>query len=221
MSALEEVPAAESSTSAARLQAAAALRNLGNALVDRQVDDGLLLEIAEVANALLPRMVDAPRRGHSFFDRSSEFVGLPTTDASGAVESVVFPDCFVSGLANPMGMEARLSVANEGATLEVELGAAFEGAPGRAHGGAVAALIDEVMGFAQSAAGTVSFTGRLTLNYRAPTPVGQPLKAHAWVSERNGRKLTLKAELRSEDTLLVEAEALFIVVDPSLFLGQA
>jgi acyl-coenzyme A thioesterase PaaI-like protein len=221
LSALEETTADEGSTSAARLQAAAALRELGNAMVDRQVDDELLLEIASAAKALLPRMASAPQRGHSFFDRSPEFVGIPTTSASGAVDNVVFPDCFVSGMANPMGMGARLSVTEEGATLEVELGAAFEGAPGRAHGGAVAALIDEVMGFAQSAAGTVSFTGRLTLSYRAPTPVGQPLRADAWVAERNGRKLTLKAELRSEDTLLVEAEALFIVVDPSRFLGQA
>ena len=43
-------------------------------------------------------------------------------------------------------------------------------------GAIVAALIDEAMGFALSASGITAFTGRLTLTYRAPTPVGRPAR---------------------------------------------
>ena len=62
------------------------------------------------------------------------------------------------------------------AVLTVTLGSAFEGAPGRAHGGVVATLIDEAMGMVLHIVGTPAFTGRLTVNYRAPTPLNEHLE---------------------------------------------
>ena len=45
-----------------------------------------------------------------------------------------------------MGLNASLWREGDVAVMEVTLGRAFEGAPGRAHGGIVAALLDETMG---------------------------------------------------------------------------
>ena len=48
---------------------------------------------------------------------------------------------------------------------------------------------------------------------RSPTPLGVPLEARARLTRQEGRKLTVTAELREGDTLLAEADGLFLTVD--------
>jgi acyl-coenzyme A thioesterase PaaI-like protein len=207
--------------SEARALAAASLRRLGSAIIDHEIDDALLTEITAAVQDLLPRIEAGAERVHTLLARGTDAFG--TGPQSGDIEpasNTTFSDSIVSGRTNPMGMGAELVLRQEEALLTVTLGSAFEGAPGRAHGGMVAALIDEAMGFALSASGITAFTGRLTLTYRAPTPVGVPLEGHARVAHRQGRKLTITAELRCGETLLAEAEGLFIVVEAAHFLGQ-
>jgi acyl-coenzyme A thioesterase PaaI-like protein len=208
-------------TTEARIEAAAALRRLGNAFVSHQMDDAHLSEITAQVAALLPAVEAAPARFHSFLSHGTD--SLAERVAGGGKETAGnsgFPDGVVSGQANPMGMEANLWREGDGAVMEVTLGPAFEGAPGRAHGGVVAALFDEVMGLALSATGSLAFTGRLAVTYRAPTPLGVVLRARAWSSHRSGRKLTISAELHSGPTLLAEAEGLFIAVEAEQFVGM-
>lgn len=57
--------------------------------------------------------------------------------------------------------------------------------PARAHGGIVAAVFDDTMGFVLSMQGTPAFTGRLTDSYLAPTPVGEELEFRARLRERS------------------------------------
>ena len=99
-----------------------------------------------------------------------------------------------------MGIAARLWREGEEAVCQVTLGPAFEGAPGRAHGGVVAALFDETMGLVLSISSTPAFTGRLTVTYRAPTPLGEPLEVRARLAGRTGRKMTITAELTAPAT---------------------
>jgi acyl-coenzyme A thioesterase PaaI-like protein len=210
-------------TTRARLDAAAALRRLGNALVSHQPDDAVLADLATQIGALLPAVESAPARTHAFLAHGIDFFSARLRgedDVIGPQQSV-FPDCIVSGKANPMGMEADLSMDGNEVVMRVTLGAAFEGAPERAHGGVVAALLDETMGLVLSIAGSPAFTGRLSVAYRAPTPIGVPLEARARLDRRSARKLTITSELRSGDTLLAEGEGLFITVDPTHFLGSA
>ncbi|HEY2214771.1 MAG TPA: PaaI family thioesterase [Acidimicrobiales bacterium] len=206
---------------AARALAAASLRRLSNAIIDHEVDDALLNELTATVDAILPRVASGAERVHTLLARGPD--AFRSGGASGDIEPAsnsTFSDSIVSGLTNPMGIGAQLQLLQNEAHLTVTLGSAFEGAPGRAHGGIVAALIDEAMGFALSASGITAFTGRLTLTYRAPTPVGELLQGHARVAHRQGRKLTITAELRCGETLLAEAEGLFIVVEAAHFLGQ-
>ena len=166
-------------TSDARLEAAAALRRLGNAFVAHQIDDAFLQEITTHIDALTPIIEQAPDRAHAFLAHGAGLFAARLQGDAGSPPDSVFPDCVVSGKANPMGMEASMWRDGEEATMEVSLGAAFEGAPGRAHGGVVAALIDETMGLVLSISGTPAFTGKLAVTYRAPTPLGVPLTARA------------------------------------------
>jgi acyl-coenzyme A thioesterase PaaI-like protein len=204
-------------TSDARLLAGASLRRLGNAVVAHQADDDLLTEISERADALASLVEAAPARTHAFLESGVNIFEAPVPEGDAGARRTAFPDCVISGRANPMGVAARLWREGDEAVCRVTLGAAFEGAPGRAHGGIVAALIDETMGLVMSISSTPAFTGRLSVTYRAPTPVGEPLEVRARLSDRTGRKMTITAELRSSERLLAEAEGLFIVVDPDRF----
>jgi acyl-coenzyme A thioesterase PaaI-like protein len=118
----------------------------------------------------------------------------------------------VSGLSNPMSPTVRLRVeeGDEGDVVivgDVTFGPAYEGPPGHCHGGWIAAMFDEALGFAQLAPG---FTAYLHVNYRRPTPLNTRVDIRAWVDNVDGRKRLVKGECRHGDTLLADAEGLFI-----------
>ncbi len=48
----------------------------------------------------------------------------------------------------------------------------FQGWEGIAHGGIVATILDEVMGWALAAADAWGYTAKLSIAYRRPVPVG-------------------------------------------------
>jgi acyl-coenzyme A thioesterase PaaI-like protein len=114
-----------------------------------------------------------------------------------------------------MGIAVDLHRDGDDAVALVSLGAAFEGAPGRAHGGIVAAVFDDVMGLVLKMVGTPAYTGELTVRYLAPTPIGERLEFRAWLANRDGRKLFIEAEAyRAADRVQVaSARAVFIAID--------
>lgn len=197
-----------------RIAAATALRRLGHALVAHDVDDAVLGEIAERAEALLGQLDHAPAR-----KRPIGAMKLAQFDGAAASGERLehFPDCVVSGQANPLGIAIACTRDRDEAVAKVTLGAAFEGAPGRAHGGIVAAVFDDTMGYVLMMERTPAYTGRLTITYRAPTPVGQELEFRARLLRRTGRKLEIVGQARCQGTLVAEAEGLFIAVDPARF----
>jgi acyl-coenzyme A thioesterase PaaI-like protein len=96
------------------------------------------------------------------------------------------------------------------------IGSSFEGAPSRSHGGIVALAFDDAMGFMLNLLKTVAYTGQLTINYKAPTPLHVPLVILAWLGKRDGRKIFLEAELREDRpdaSIIATASALFIAIN--------
>jgi hypothetical protein len=129
-------------------------------------------------------------------------------------ESGVEPRDFVehsplSGRSNPLAPPIIVDEFGRGESVTgwVTFGAAYEGPPGHVHGGLVAAMFDELLGFAQE---TTGFTGRLTVHYRKPTPLHQRLRIKAWPEGEDGRKRIIKGTCHLGETLLSEAEGLFI-----------
>ena len=98
-------------------------------------------------------------------------------------------------------------------------GAALDRPPpaGRLRGRAVttgerygdAALADELRALADRFTGGRAYTARLAVDLRAPAPSAW-LPLHAWREAVNGRKITIRADGRSDEGLFVEAEALFV-----------
>ena len=131
-----------------------------------------------------------------------------------------YPDCIVSGPANPMGIALTCHRDGDDAAASVTFGAAFEGAPGRAHGGIVAAAFDDVMGFVLSMVSTPAYTGRLTVSYLGPTPIGTELQFRARLQRQDGRKLWIEGEATVDGDRFAEAEGLFIAV-PAEHFGRS
>jgi len=89
------------------------------------------------------------------------------------------------------------------------------GPPGHAHGGAIAAVLDEAMGAAAWMAGLIGVAAHLATDFRRMLPLGTDALLEAWVVEHAGRKVRTGAALRGEDgTLYAEASALFVRLDP-------
>jgi acyl-coenzyme A thioesterase PaaI-like protein len=199
--------------------ATAALRRLGHALVARDVDDELLAHLAEVVGALADEVEASPMRDR-LAETADRFMAPPTRE-SPSTEKNLFRESIVAGDLNALGIGAELWREGDDAIAEVTLGAAFEGAPGRSHGGIVAAIFDETMGVVLALEQTAAYTGRLSITYRAGTPVGSPLRCRCSLSRREGRKLFITGELRAGELLCAEAEATFITVEPQRFVEGA
>jgi acyl-coenzyme A thioesterase PaaI-like protein len=120
----------------------------------------------------------------------------------------------VVGMRNPfaaMRDEARIVWNDNGASAEFHLNALYEGPPGLVHGGVSALILDQLLGEAAAAGGGAGMTGRLTLHYRRPTPLGD-LSMEAWVEKRDGIKTIVKGHIKdAEGNVTVEAEGLFIM----------
>jgi acyl-coenzyme A thioesterase PaaI-like protein len=201
--------------SPARLQTAAAMRRLGHAIVAHEVEDRAFEEMTATVEKLLVQVQASPRRQRPTLNMNRDLFVVPPPQ--GGVRGSHFTDCIVTGPANPMGVAAQVLRDGEDAVLHSTLGDAFEGAPGRAHGGVVAALFDEVFGFVLSIICTPAFTGRLTVTYRAPVPIGVALEFRARLTGRDGRKLLMAGEAHHGDVLLAKADALFVAVDAERF----
>jgi acyl-coenzyme A thioesterase PaaI-like protein len=118
----------------------------------------------------------------------------------------------VIGLRNPVAPPLHVERTPDGkAWSSFHLGPQYEGPPGLVHGGVSALLLDQLCGEAAAAGGAPGMTGRLTLTYRRPTPLGD-LSAEAWIDHVEGYKTTVKGHLKdAEGHPTVEAEGLFIL----------
>ncbi|WP_130650102.1 PaaI family thioesterase [Egicoccus halophilus] len=203
-----------------RARAAAALRRLSHALIAHEADEDLLERVATTADRVAADLEGQPPRQRDLLELKRRMFDIDVPDGGRVVH---FDECFVSGPWNPMGIAIEVHREADEAVAEVSLGAAFEGAPGRSHGGIVAAIFDDVLGYLLTLRQEPGFTGQLTVRYLAATPIGQPLRFRARVEAVEGRKRRTVAEARvlgadgTEGEVVATAEATFVVIDLSRF----
>jgi acyl-coenzyme A thioesterase PaaI-like protein len=90
------------------------------------------------------------------------------------------------------------------------------GRNGAAHGGAIGLLFDSVLGYtAFTLSGQrAQRTAFLHIDYRAVVPVEKTLRVVAELTGNEGRKVNVRATLFDGDTVLTEANALFVKLKP-------
>lgn len=210
----------------ARARMATALQGLGHALVGHRIDVDLADRITALADAARVEVSERPAR-----DRTSEIATSPRFArwlGNGNLEPIgldgepmdLFRDSVVSGRTNPMGIGLEVRRHGDSVIATTTLGPAFEGAPGRAHGGVVAAIIDETIGYVLPILGVLAYTANLNIDYVAPAPLHQELRIVAALRDRADRKLWLQAHGESANGIFVRAEALFLTVDLTKFAND-
>ena len=118
--------------------------------------------------------------------------------------------CFGCGSENPGGLHMHFRMEEGRAVADFVVPEFLQGYPGQAHGGGVATMLDEAMGWAVYGQGIWAMTARFTMRFRAHVPLGETLSIAGWVTRDRGRFVELRSELRTRDgTLLAEADGLF------------
>lgn len=198
------------SESVARRRLGAALRRLQHNIVGRSVAPDALDRMADQILACDEGIATLPVRMRP---ESSFLAFTAANDApDGEVLEAGYDDRPYGGWSSPLSLEMTIVRRGDRVVTEVTLGAAHEGAPGRSHGGIVAALFDDLTGFVLQIAASPAYTGELKVRYEAPVPLGVPLVASAWMRERSGRKLFIDGELCHGDKRLATVETIYITV---------
>ena len=129
------------------------------------------------------------------------------------------PNCLGCGPENPNGHFLSVRRDGDGVVAHHQFDQRHVGAPGIAHGGAVATVIDDLFGFLLYSVGELAVTRRLELEYLAPALLDTPYILRAAVRSRDGRKLDLRSTMEdAEGRTVITATALFIVVEVEHFL---
>ena len=90
------------------------------------------------------------------------------------------------------------------------------GRNGAVHGGALALLFDSVLGFAafRLSRSLKQRTAYLHVNYRKIAPIEKELQVDARIDRAEGRKIFVTGRLLDGETVLADAEALFVKLNP-------
>ncbi len=125
-------------------------------------------------------------------------------------------NCFGCGRLNAHGLqlEFRMNPQGDGVWTRFLPSSQFEGYQGVIHGGIVSTLLDEVMAWSLYRDDIWAVTGQMSVRFRKPMMVGNPILAIGHIGNRRGRLIEMHGELRREadDQLLAEATARFVQV---------
>jgi acyl-coenzyme A thioesterase PaaI-like protein len=203
-----------------RLDAAAALRDLNHAFAAAEADADALRTVTETARNLAVELDGAPRRDRLALIRAARERAQGATMFEVARPGSGFEDRAVGGSGNPTSFDFDITHEDEDIVAAFVLRKGFDHAPGRAHGGMVAAAFDDVTGFVIGRVGEPAFTGELTVRFVAPVPVEEPLTIRTRLEGRERRKLFISGEMAKADgDLVATCHATYITVDPSMFAG--
>lgn len=145
---------------------------------------------------------------------SDETPDMESAESGSSVE-VTFPfgdgGCFGCSQSNPDGLHLRFYRDGDEVRATYSVPDRFHGAPGIAHGGIVATILDEFSCAAAVAlAGTRVVTGELQVRYEKPCPVEREITVRARIrSTEHARYLVIEAEITRNGERLVGSTGKF------------
>lgn len=127
--------------------------------------------------------------------------------------------CWGCGPDSPTGLGIRAFRDGNEVYADVVFDERHTGAPGLAHGGALAAACDDLLGFVVFIVDTVAVTRSLTIEYLAPVPLHERHRITAGIQQRDGRRLYVAGTgVGADGTARFVAHAVFITVPVEHFL---
>ena len=129
-----------------------------------------------------------------------------------------YPTCLGCGPDATQGFHLQVRREGDEVVAEHVFEPRHSGAQGIAHGGAVATVVDDVLGFLLYVARAPGVTRRLEVDYLKPVLVGVPYVVRGRLDRRDGRKLFVSCEgTDPQGTVAFRGTGLFIVVALSHF----
>lgn len=137
---------------------------------------------------------------------------VPFEPAVTTLDGTHTPYCWGCGPDAPEGLGLRPRLDGTEPIADLEFDPRFEGGPGTVHGGAIAAFVDDLLGYVPVVYGAPGVTARLDTNYRKPVPLGVVVNGRAWLSKVDGDKMWAEGTIEAHGDVYVEASALFIAI---------
>jgi acyl-coenzyme A thioesterase PaaI-like protein len=182
-----------------------AARELVEAVVRTDVAAAERAAATDALRVVTERLRDRQRPGAVLLVRHPDGRIEHLTQAGSGRLNPQAPDITFDPLRAPVGPPAPVEL-----VARCTLTPSFGGPPGRVHGGQVAALLDEVVGFAAFAAGAPGMTVSLTVSYRRATPHSTPLEVRARLDRMEGRKRWASGEVVAAGEVTATAEAFLL-----------
>ena len=128
--------------------------------------------------------------------------------------TVRYHGCFGCGIDNPVGLRLQFAKQDDRVVSETTLAQEYAGYREFAHGGIVATLLDEAMGYAVlHIAGRYAVTRGLNVSYRRPIHVGRPITLAARLLDVSGTRIRLEATIHdARGRLLATADGDWVTV---------
>lgn len=123
--------------------------------------------------------------------------------------------CFACGVDNPIGLQIRFTLQDDGRCTAVFTGNENHvGYANTIHGGIIYAALDDVMANVLYLNNKKAHTARCEVRYRRPLEVGQTIELCGWIEDERRRRVQLRGEARLRDTgeLVAESAASFMLV---------
>jgi len=123
-------------------------------------------------------------------------------------------ECFVCGKENPLGLKLLFEAENGQVSVSFTPSNHYMGYENVLHGGVITAVLDEAMGWAAALAeGRMCMAAELTMRFRRPVIVGQPLTVRAQFVEKQRKILIAQAQLTDANgTVLSSASGKFLPI---------
>ena len=107
--------------------------------------------------------------------------------------------CFGCGPLNPDGLRLSFTPGPDGSWAEYTVEPRFQSWAGMMHGGMVALMLDEAVGWAAWHAGHPGVTGRLAVSYRRPLKIGERVRIVGQVERVRRTLVYCNAQVESLD----------------------
>jgi acyl-coenzyme A thioesterase PaaI-like protein len=125
-----------------------------------------------------------------------------------------YQSCFGCGRDNPIGLKLVFTWDGETARAEFTPQAVYQGWPGLVHGGVMACILDEGMGYAALFAVGRCVTAKMEIKLKRPAIVGAPLVITASVRRKSRKLVETHAQASLEDgTPVAEGRGTHFVVE--------
>src|SRR2546422_1174345 len=129
--------------------------------------------------------------------------------------------CFGCGPLNEEGLRLKFVPGPDGSVAEFAAPQRYQSWSGMAHGGLVALLLDEAVGWAAWHAGHPGVTGRLQVSYRRPMKLGAPGRVVGKVENVRRTLVYASAHVENRDagSRIADATATLMMTDTKVEVG--